>query len=169
MQTGYLVLRLSLANGLTGLPSTGPLPSSATSFSDTSLLPDPVYCYAVFPLGASGPIGQSDLHCLITNTAGGSSVASHFSIQLNQSQTATLRWTPASGATGQALLAIPLNGAPARVTTLSPGQSSVTDNTFGVATCYGLFTLNATGIAGNTTTICGIPGFSSFPAPSIAK
>jgi len=164
LQAGYIVGKLSLTSGLTILPSSGPLPASAVSFSDTSPLTDPAYCYAVLPLGASGLLGQSDLLCVLPNTAAGAGAATNFSIQLNQSSTATLRWVPPSNAAQFFLAAIPLNGAPVRTISLSSFQTTTTDSTLGVPTCYVLVSLSAAGASANPPILCGVPGFSNLGA-----
>jgi len=157
-QTGFSILRLSLTSGVTTLPSAGGLlPASATSYGDTSNLPDPAYCYAVLPMGPSGPLGRSDALCLLTNSSSGTVIPTQFGIQLNQSTMATLRWIPASGATQPTLVAVPLNGAPIRTTPLSVSQTTVTDETGGVPTCYAVFTAS-----GHTPILCGLPGFSTL-------
>jgi len=158
-QTGYSVYRLSTT--LTTLPAGGPLPATATSFSDTSALTDPVYCYAVAPLSATGPLARSDLLCLLNNSASGSGSPTGFSIQLNQSTAASLSWN-AGGGSDLILVALPLNGQPIRAIALGQSQTTATDNTGGAPTCYSVFALSAGTVSGHTPILCGLPGFSTF-------
>jgi hypothetical protein len=98
--------------------------------------------------------------CVYPHTQSGTSPAG-FTVQLNQSNTATLRWNPVQGATGYRLVASTFDGRPARTSTFAPGQTMPTDDTGGVATCYVVQTLFGASNVGATNTVCAVPGIAS--------
>jgi hypothetical protein len=132
-QSGYLVVRGSVPED-PFVPAT--LPGSALTFSDVGAATAALYCYFLLPLDQATPLGVSDALCLFPGTRSGATVPPEFTLRLNQSMTASLSWSTAAGADGYVLVALPLNGAPARFTALGGNDVAVTDPTGGVATCY---------------------------------
>lgn len=166
VQTGYQVERTSLS-GTVLLPATGPLARDATSFSDTSALTDPRYCYTLRVLGPSGTIGNSDQLCVFVNSGTATGGPRGFTVRLNESNIARLDWTPPGGQDGYILVAIPQAGGPGRVANLPGSATSATDDTGGSATCYVLLTQQGPGnILGRSAVVCAFPGLSRLGAAS---
>ena len=157
-QTAYAVVRF--AGGVaTVLPGpTSFLPASATDFTDTGATAGQLTCYTLFPLGASGPPGRSDLLCTIPRSRSGSGAPANAHVQLDQTTMATLTWSPPGGQTGYALWTIPLDGTPQGVVTLPANATRAMHETSGRPTCYVLFGTNGPAITGNTDVLCAIPG-----------
>ena len=153
-QLAYLLARSPTVSGV--------LPAASTTYTDESPAPAPTLnCYVLFPLGASGPLGQSDFLCAQLGLRSASGVPGNFTLRLNQSATASLSWTAPGGQFGYALLALPLDGSPPRTPQFALGTTSATDATGGVATCYMLFAGFSAGPS-NTNLACGVPGTAQF-------
>jgi hypothetical protein len=170
VQTGYVVVQLPLDGGpATLLPPAGTIPAAASGQFDDATPPLPSRCYVLLPLGGSGTLGQSDVLCLLSGIRVGDTLT-EYTLRLDQSPTATLRWILAGGftATGLALLAVPLDGGPARVQTLPPDAMSATDATGGVPTCYVLFVETPFG-TGNSEALCGIPGLATLRPGTVGE
>lgn len=82
--------------------------------------------------------------------------------ELNQSNTATLTWSPAGFPADSVLVAIPLGGASPRLAILGSQVDTATDDTAGVPTCYVLVARAGGATLGSTNTLCGFPGVASL-------
>jgi hypothetical protein len=153
-ETGYLVARLA-SSGTLLFPTNAPLAPNTTSTTDPFGLAEPFICYIVLPLGLNGALGLSDLLCLFPHTASGALAAQQFTLQMNQSTTARLTWAPPGGLSGFVIVALPLNGQPARIINVDAGASSAQDDTDGVPTCYVGLTMVGGSVGGNTDLLCG--------------
>jgi hypothetical protein len=153
-ETGYLVARLA-SSGTLLFPTNAPLGPNTTSTTDPFGLAEPIICYIVLPLGLNGALGLSDLLCLFPHTASGALAAQQFTLQMNQSTTARLTWAPPGGLSGFVIVALPLNGQPARIINVDAGASSAQDDTGGVPTCYVGLTIVGGSAGGNTDLLCG--------------
>jgi hypothetical protein len=162
-QSGYILGRLS-DSGVVLLPQGGgPLPSSATSYTDVALLTDPMYCYLLLPVQGlpPAPIASSDALCTLIGIRSGN-VPGGFAVRLNESNTATLSWSPFLFDPGVDYFLIALNANGLRSISVPRGTLSVTDDTGGLFTCYAVMaTLNGAAY-GNTDGLCGIPGQARF-------
>lgn len=165
-QTGYRLLRLSRSGSAVLPPDGAPLPASATSYSDTSTLTDPAYCYTVLPLGPAGPVGNSDLLCGFPGTRSLSWVPSGFTIRLNESSRASLTWAPPECPAVCAALAVDgyvlvvLGGRGVAIGPLPGSATAATHDTGGLPTCYVVVALSGSTPIGNTDALCGLPGLS---------
>jgi glutamyl endopeptidase len=152
VQDGYAVWRASDNTILTLLPA------GATSFTDTTAPSGG--CYAVIPVAGSplSPIGISDVLCYFASVSG--TAPTNFTLQLNQSQTASFNWTPAGLSTSYWLL--PIDRPPIQ---LLGSATSAQHNTGGLPTCYVLAAIGQDGNpTGNTDILCAFPGVSSLGA-----
>ena len=127
-----------------------------TSFTDTGPASG-LDCYVLFPFDPSGLLGQSDLLCGQLGVRSASGVPGNFTLRLNQSANASMTWTAPGGQNGYRLVALPLDGRPARLTTLGSGAISATDATGGSFTCYLLVATFPT-TTGQSDLACGLPG-----------
>jgi hypothetical protein len=107
-------------------------------------------------------LGNSDALCSIPDTASGAAGPQHTGIQLNQSNMATLAWTPPGGQTGYTVFTIPLNGAPAGSFTLAAPLRRTMHDTGGVPTCYVVAALSGAAIAGTSDVLCALPGSAAL-------
>lgn len=167
-QTGYEIARIA-NTGNTILPTSGPLPATATSFVDSTGTANSSNCYLLLPLNGSTPIGVSDLLCGLLHIHAGSAIPGAFAIQLNQSSTASLTWTAPGGQTGYVLITLPLNGAATTTTTLpatATSASAAIGNSAG--SCYLLAAVSGSTAIGLTDAVCGIPGVSTLQTPAAA-
>ena len=62
------------------------------------------------------------------------------------------------------LAALPVDGSGARFVQLSGLQTTATDNTGGVPTCYVVFAMSGGVLMGNTDALCGAPGTGTISA-----
>jgi hypothetical protein len=167
-QAAYVIARLTQA-GTTYLPAGGTLPAAATSFTDTTAAAGVFNCYLLIPLGStSSLIGTSDVLCSIPGTATGQA-PQHAGIQLNQSNMATLSWTPPAGQTGYTVYTIPLNGAPSGSFTLAAPLMRTIHDTGGVPTCYIVAARSGASIIGTTDVLCALPGYSALSSSLAAS
>jgi hypothetical protein len=169
-QSAYTIARFT-QTGTTFLPPGG-LPTGATSFTDTTAIAAELNCYLLLPLGATGVIGASDALCSIPNSGTGAAPPQHTGIQLNQSNMATLLWTPPGGQTGYTVITIPLNGAPRGSFTLAAPLMRTMHDTGGVATCYIVAATAGAALLGTSDVLCALPGYaalSSAGTSSVAK
>jgi hypothetical protein len=158
-QSGYLVARGSVPEDPFVPPT---LPGSAVTYSDTGASTATLYCYIIIPLDQVTPLGLSDALCLLPNTRSGVTIPGEFTLRLNESMTASLSWLTAPGANGYVLVAIPMNGAPARASVLGANEVTATDPTGGVPTCYLLVAASGTTPIGNTDILCAVPGAATL-------
>jgi hypothetical protein len=162
-QTGYLLLRLS-ASGNVVLPPTGtPLSSSATSYTDSGVLGDPMYCYVVFPLLGTPPVGVgiSDVLCSLSGLRSNSS-PNGFMLTLDDSTVATLSWSPPPFALGSDYVVVAFGDWGLRTITVGVGVVSATDDTAGRVTCYAVLAFLDGQYVGTTDALCGLPGLSTL-------
>ena len=125
------------------------------------------YCYVLFPIDASGALGNSDVECILPGTAAGTLQPQNFALQLNQSPIATLSWgLPPGGVDGQALIAIPWDGSEPVTVPLDPAATSATYNTRGAPACFVLVQSEGAD-GGNTDVLCGLPGSSTLASTSL--
>jgi len=158
-QLAYLMTRSPTASAV--LPD-----RTTTLFHDVA----PAYdrnlnCYALFPLGSSGPLGVSDLLCAQLGLRSPARSPGDFTLRLNQSTTASLSWSAPGGELGYELLAVPVDGRNPYVFERPPGATFATDATSGSFTCYQLHAIYSDGLA-QTDVVCGLPGVSAFPLPA---
>ena len=85
-----------------------------------------------------------------------------YKIQLDQSNLATLTWSPVAGATGYDVITTAFDGRSQQIFSPVFGQAFATDNTNGAATCYTPRGLAGTGVSGMANTLCGVPGVTTF-------
>ena len=162
-QTGYAVVRAS-SSGTVLLPTGATLPAGATSYSDTSNLTDPVYCYAVAALNGSALLGNSDVLCAAPGSRSATGAPPAIALQLNQTDIATFNWIPPGGQSGYVLVAAPLTpGAAQRTIDLPGAATSATDNTGGTFTCYELVATQGATALGNSDVLCADPGQATLP------
>jgi uncharacterized repeat protein (TIGR01451 family) len=167
-----VIARWGPNSGFTFLPIAGPLPGSASSFTDVTAVADQAYCYllALFnglPPGGGTFIGQSDLLCVYPNSGTGTQPGA-FSVRLDQGQIATLSWTAPQGVNWYTLTALTFDGSAPRSRILSPGLTSVTDDTLGKATCYVLEAQSIFGAIGKASTLCAVPHIATVSGASAA-
>lgn len=166
-QTGYYVVRLSPA-GSTLLPGGGPLPASATSYTDTSGLTKAYYCYLDVPLNGGSALGNSDVLCYLPGLHIGAA-PSNFSIELDQGTTAHLIWAAPGGQSAYTLIGIPLDGSAEQLINLPGSATSYDASTAAKFTCYVLVAQTGTAVTGNTDAVCGDPGLSSIGSNAAAQ
>lgn len=156
-QLGYAVNRQLVSLTL--------LPATATNYTDTAAWTTPLDCYTLHALGFLGSIGNSDTLCMYPNTRSASNAPPHVGIQLNQSNTATVTWTPASGSPDSYLLwAFPQSaGATPRLQIASSALLSAQDDTQGITTCYVVNAMSNGATIGTSDIMCAIPGQSTLP------
>jgi glucose/arabinose dehydrogenase len=153
-QLGFLVVRDPMASTV--------LPAGATVYADVAPAPPPALnCYVLVPFGPAGPLGVSDALCAQRGLASPVGAPQGFTLRLNQSSTASLSWANAPGTVGSILVALPLDGRPARYQPLAAGTTSATDATGGAFTCYLLVAGTLFGQF-NTDLACGLPGVSTL-------
>lgn len=167
-QTSGLLVRWSPARGPVFLPPQGGvLPPGTSSYVDTGPLQDATYCWVLFPLvgdlAAPDVRGTSDLLCLLTHTATGASPPGNFRIQLNESTTVRLDWTPPGGQDRYALHALRFDGTPEQVLPLLGHESTFGETIGNQARCYRLVALIGVTPLGGTDMICAVAGIASFP------
>ena len=145
------------------------LPPSATDYTDTDLAAE-TYCYIVFPIDADGnQIAQSDGLCARPALRSASRAPGDFSLSLNQSSTSTVSWNAPGDQVAYLLLAVPWQGnSPPRLIPLEADDTSTTDDTGGVFTCYMLFVGFSNGLS-NSDATCAAPGLSQFPPTTTAR
>lgn len=168
-QQGYVIVRIGLPSGR---PETLPtLSGAATSYTDSSPGSESVYCYVLVVVGAGGPIGNSDVLCGAAGSGSSTGGPRDFTIQLNESNTATLTWQPPAGGTvdGYQLQVMPLRGGTSSVTLAAGGSSGTTTHaTGGAATCYELRAMRGGSAVGTTPLLCGVPGVATVGATTAA-
>jgi hypothetical protein len=164
-QTGDLVLRYALDSGtIAPLPADGSLlPAPAQSFQDTAALPEQLYCYQLVPWNDAGAVGVSDELCLYPRTRSATGAPPTFTVRLNQGHTASLSWSASGGQDGYLLVGQAIGGEP-RLQLLGANQTSATDDTLGLATCYQLLPMVAGAPVGNSDTLCAVPGQATVGA-----
>ncbi len=158
-QSGYVVARLG--SFPTMLPPSGPLPRTATTYTDSSPLLG-LSCYVLFALGGSPPAAtaNSDGLCLLPNVRSPTRAPTDFTIRLNEGPIALLSWGPPTGGHDGYTLAV-LGSTQAPVN-LPADARSTSHNTGGTSHCYVLFATSAGAAVGNTDVLCGIPGVARF-------
>lgn len=159
LQTGYVIARLSDL-GTTILPPEGPLPAFATAFSD-AFSSTGFLCYVVFAVGPTGALGNSDLLCRLEGVATGAGPA-NFTVRLNESNTASLSWTPPGPQDAYLLVTF---GAEQLALGATATGASVSVS---APSCFVLYALSGATVLGITDVLCAYPGYSSFgaaPAP----
>jgi subtilisin family serine protease len=165
-ETGYLGVRWSPQTGTVYIPPSGtPLPADATSYTDTPPATESAACYLVVGLGGSPPSvadvrGLSDLLCVMAGAGSGAAPAD-FQVQLNQSQTATLSWTPVGSPSGYVVNVVRFDGSSPPPISLPATARSTPHDTGGQATCYQLQAMNGSAVLGTTRTLCAVPGVAS--------
>jgi hypothetical protein len=165
-QTGYVVAKVTQA-GTTLLPAGSSLPAAATSFTDPAAAAGQFSCYVLLPLGPAGVLGNSDALCSVPDTATGAAGPQNTGIQLNQSNMATLAWTPPGGQTGYTVFTIPLNGATAGTFTLAAPLRRTMHDTGGVPTCYVVAAMSGATITGTSDVLCAFPGNSAVRTAAV--
>lgn len=158
-QTGYAVARLT-PGGAAILPSAGPLPATATSFTDAAVPTAGYDCYAVAPLNGAAALALSDVLCAQPGSRAGPAAPVNVAIRLDGSNTATLTWTPVDDSTSYQLLAV--SATTERAITLTPGAITVSDDTGGQPTCYALVATGNSPAPGNSDILCAVPGVSTL-------
>jgi hypothetical protein len=165
-QTSTLILRWSQEHSF-AFP--GNVPFGVASYVDSAALTDPVYCYVLLAyLGdLSNPSvqGISDLLCIFPGTSSGAQSPGQFRIQLGETNTVTLNWSPAGGQDHYQLLRTRFDNTsppPIQILGDQTSFSEVIGNQ--QATCYQLFALNGVTPLGATDRLCAVPNLSSFTA-----
>jgi len=151
--TGYSLDRLSGLT-LTTIPSS-PLGPSTTSYAD-STAPPGLSCYVVHPLGGT-PGATSDVACANPGAQSPGGYPQNFTLRLNQSNTATLTWSPPLGG-GQDSYTLATLGGTSQ--TLS-GEITSANVTINGMTCFFLGAMREGVLLGNSGVVCGQPGFFS--------
>ncbi len=151
---GTAVNVLRSAGGVISNLTPSALPASTNTFTDTSA-PRGLNCYALASVGAS-PQTFSDLECAVTGVRTGAA-PQNFSLQLNQSNSARLTWSPPPGGGQDGYALLRLGGS------TEVSGASVTNTTVPItgAACFVLGTIKAGEIAGNTDILCAQPGFAA--------
>ncbi len=158
-QTGYRVQRFRPGTTDTAaLPLAGPLPTSATSYTDSSAPPGP-QCYVLLPLGTT-PQAYSDLECVLIRSHSPSGAPQAFTIQLDQSRVARLSWAAPLEAGQSGYLFLALGQQPLLLNSAAMQQSVPITG----PTCFVLGALRNDNrdLQGITDILCGVPGFSSL-------
>ena len=157
VQSGYVVVRVA-PSGVTLLPSGGSLPSSATMYADTPPVNDVVACYALVPLGDGGILGGTGLVCLLPQSGLGTNPAPDFAITLEDGQRVTLSWTFGPLDRTYVLVIAPLDGSPAQVLPVGPGQPWPAIDTGGQPTCFAVAAVADSTLLGVSPTLCALTG-----------
>jgi hypothetical protein len=154
-QLGYFIYRLNWITGqVIALPSGAFLGQAATSYTDTFPTPGGIYCYMVVSFNAVGN-RQSDILCALRNTRTASG-APEVKLRLNQSNTASLSWTPPAGGGHTGYNVRVLVGTATPPAPLGPAATGVNVPINGL-TC---FQVDAVG-RGSSDMLCAIPGAST--------
>lgn len=169
VQTSYLLNRT---------PATAlALPATTATFVDSAVPNGQFACYQLLPLLGLGMLGKSDVLCNLAGTRVGADAPAQVGVELNQSNTAWVTWTPTNNADSYLVFAFPQQaGAATRLLASPSGTQGVADNTGGLPTCYVVATIVGGSIAGNSDIMCAVPGQASIPtglaalaAPATAK
>jgi hypothetical protein len=139
-QLGYLIVRLDFP-GQTSviLPPEGPLPPSATSYTDAPPPGHTGHCYILVALQPGDRSDLSPLTCFLPRTRTGTVVAQGFSIGSN-GPNVDMAWTPAPGALLQVLVIAPLEGGSAPTfQPLEPTTNTAVQPRGEVLTCYAIY------------------------------
>jgi hypothetical protein len=158
-QSSYAIARI--AGGTTVLPWF--LPAAATQHVDAAPLSGQINCYTALPLGASGLLALSDLLCSAPGTGSASGGPSTAHIQLDQSNMATLTWSPPMGQTGYQVVVIPLDGTPRSSFSLTASAMRTMHDTGGRPTCYVIVAMSGAAATGYSDALCAVPGISTLP------
>jgi hypothetical protein len=158
-QLAYVIARFGTSNAV--LPLGGALPPTATSFRD--LTHAALDCYTVVPLGGSPvvPVANSDVLCSLPNVASVFRSPQNFAIRLNESNSATLTWSPPFGGHDSYILVV--LGAGDSGIPLGGGLTATSQDTGGIPRCYLLLTILGGNVVGNSNAACALPGLASFP------
>jgi hypothetical protein len=156
-QTRYELARVPVTGGQPVFIS---VTGTAASYTDSSALTAPVYCYSLAPMSLSTMLGLSDSLCVVPRTRRGTGVPEQFTLRLNQSATASLSWGSPGGQSAYILAAVPMNGTGPRFVPLEGSVTSITDATGGVPTCYVLVAASESTVVGSTDVLCAVPGAS---------
>src|SRR5581483_9456575 len=141
VQPRYELSRLT-PSGVTTLQISG---GSTSAFVDGIPVGTPWACYQLASIDALGATAaKSDELCELPGTGFGTP-PDQFTIQLNQSPTASLSWKSVAGASN--ILVVPLGTS--RLQVLPGSATSTQDATGGSLTCYGLADLQGASLAGN--------------------
>ncbi len=163
-QAGYQLLRLDS----TGVTRAQSLPASATSALDP--LQAAVGCYQLTALDAAGHVLHWSRGFCVLPQVGFGVEATNISIRgvTEESPVATLTWTPAPGATGQALVAFVPNmpAGSQRVQLLAGDVHVAADDTGGQPTCYVVLSATGGSIGGASQGLCALPPVVHLPPPS---
>ena len=166
-ETGYYLLRYAPPAATAPLHA-GALVATVNSFSDLAPLVDRYDCYILVPVGGSPPtfeqvLGISDFLCVYPGSRSAVSSPGSLSVRLNQTSTARLSWTAPGGQTSYLLVAVTFDGAPARFVTVGGAETSLVDDTGGLATCYALLVYAGADTIGNSDIVCAAPGITTLP------
>jgi hypothetical protein len=162
VETGYLIVRISL---LTGSTTVLPNPQQPGQQRYEDVPPGGFgYCYIVIPLDGDTVLGTSDMLCASTGLAAGSFMPRQFSLSLNQSTTATLTWMrPAESFSLYILYTAQLDGSGESYVPLPAFFESAPRNA-PVPVCFTLFAARTSENYSNTELLCGFPGASTLAA-----
>jgi len=153
-QAGYSVARL--ANGVWSfLPAAG-LGANETSFVDTSPPPGLV-CYALLIAGTN-PQKYSDAFCALVGFRTPTGSPQIFTARLNQSNTASLTWSPPPGGGQDSYLLVTLGGTAQTL----PGTTTSISLPANGLTCYALGARQNEVLMGYADIVCGLTGFSNL-------
>ena len=156
-QDGYALLRI-LASGASVPQVFGP---GYTSYTDIMPVGEAAACYQlIVRLTSTTTPAKSDLLCVIRGIESGVAAPRDMGVQLNQSTTATVRWTAPAASTFTGYIFVPL-GTTRAPQALNTNAITVADNTGGAATCYAVVSINGTSFAGVGNLVCAVPGQSS--------
>jgi len=149
----YSVARLG-SSGLATLPNSGPLPGTASSYSDTAADPG-LNCYALLSTPLTGGISNSDVLCVALNTHAPAEPLADVTIRLISSNSLAVRL--ATGCHAQRCAVLVLG---------SGGMYSSLDNQNGIEfvglpvegpTCFSVLSLAGSSVVGNTDIMCAVP------------
>jgi uncharacterized repeat protein (TIGR01451 family) len=158
VQSGYVVVRM--AGGVTTRYPT--LPASATSFTDPTPRPNEMNCYAVSPVDTEGvPLGRSAMVCIVPGHSTPPFTPDPFTLTLD-GRFATVSWLPSPAGGSAFVVAMWSADSPAKYRVLPrniPRLVVETDRSM----CFTVAALDGETIAGNTDTLCVVPGISTVP------
>jgi hypothetical protein len=164
-EDGYVVLRWSPNQGFIIAPDGYPLSATTASYTDPSSLTEFVYCYQVRALGPTldptNPLAISDFLCLLPAYTAAPAAEMEVSVELDQSQTATLHWIPAGGANAFVLYTINLDTNATSTLPAGGVEAHTTHDTSGHTFCYLVFGFRGEDLTASTKAVCVAPGNSS--------
>ena len=130
-QVAYAVVRI--AGGTATQSCRRPAASSRhrPPSSSTARAAGQFTCYALLPLDTASVIGQSDVLCMVPESASATNAPANARVRLEQGTMATLTWSAPAGQTGFVLWIIPLDGSPQEFLPLHAGAMRVMHETVG--------------------------------------